>query len=151
MISVREALDRVLEDLPRVGGEQVPLAAARGRVLAAPIQAPRDVPPFRNSAMDGYAVRSADVTSASATAPVVLRVLETVGAGSVVRVEDTADAADGVAIHAAVGRGNNVREAGEDMRAGETVLEAGRLLRPADIGLLASLGLSMLRVARRPR
>ncbi|HSP98480.1 MAG TPA: gephyrin-like molybdotransferase Glp [Candidatus Dormibacteraeota bacterium] len=177
MISVREALDRVLEDLPRVGGEQVPLAAARGRVLAAPIRAPRDVPPFRNSAMDGYAVRSADVTSASATAPVVLRVLETVGAGSVasqpvaagtairimtgaplpggadavVRVEDTADAADGVAIHAAVGRGNNVREAGEDMRAGETVLEAGRLLRPADIGLLASLGLSMLRVARRPR
>jgi molybdopterin molybdotransferase len=177
MISVREALDRVLEDLPRVGSEQVPLAAARGRVLAAPIQAPRDVPPFRNSAMDGYAVRSADVATASATAPVSLRVLETVGAGSlasqpvaagtairimtgaplpggadaVVRVEDTADAGDGVAVHAAIGRGGNVREAGEDMRAGETVLDAGRLLRPADIGLLASLGLSMLRVARRPR
>ena len=177
MISVREALDRVLEDLPRVGGEQVPLAAARGRVLAAPVRAPRDVPPFRNSAMDGFAVRSADVAAASAASPAVLRVLETVGAGSVatqpvaagsairimtgaplpdgadavVRVEDTADAPVGVAVRAAVGRGANVREAGEDMRAGELVLDAGRLLRPADIGLLASLGASMLRVARRPR
>ena len=177
MISVRDALDRVLEDLPRVGGEQVPLAAARGRVLAAPVRAPRDVPPFRNSAMDGFAVRSADVAAASEASPAVLRVLETVGAGSVatqpvaagsairimtgaplpdgadavVRVEDTADAPVGVAVRAAVGRGANVREAGEDMRAGELVLDAGRLLRPADIGLLASLGASMLRVARRPR
>jgi molybdopterin molybdotransferase len=177
MISVREALDRVLEDLPRVGAEQVPLAAARGRVLAAPVEAPRDVPPFRNSAMDGYAVRSADLGAASASAPAVLRVLETVGAGSVasqavapgtairimtgapmpkgadavVRVEDTADAPAGVSIRVAVPPGHNVREPGEDLRAGETVLEAGRLLRPADVGLLASLGLSMLRVARRPR
>src|SRR5678815_50649 len=83
MISVRAALDHVLADLPRVGSEQVPLAAARGRVLATSIQAPRDVPPFRNSAMDGYAVRSTDLTSASAGAAVVLRVLETIGAGSV--------------------------------------------------------------------
>lgn len=176
MISVREALDQVLEDLPRVGGEQVPLAAARGRVLAATIAAPRDVPPFRNSAMDGYAVRSADVAAASA-APVLLRVLETVAAGSVarqpvglgtairimtgapmpigadavVRVEDTAEAVDGVAVRVAVSAGSNVREPGEDLRAGESVLAPGRLLRPADIGVLASLGLSMLRVARRPR
>jgi molybdopterin molybdotransferase len=73
------------------------------------------------------------------------------GADAVVRVEDTAEASEGVALRVAVKPGNNVREPGEDMRAGETVLEAGRLLRPADIGLLASLGLSMLRVARRPR
>ncbi|MBX3023350.1 molybdopterin molybdotransferase MoeA [bacterium] len=177
MISVREALDRVLEDLPRVGGEQVPLAVARGRVLAEAIQAPRDVPPFRNSAMDGYAVRQADVSAASASGPVVLRVLETVAAGAVasqpvapgtairimtgapmpdgadavVRVEDTSEVSEGVAIRAAVAPRANIREPGEDMRAGETVLEAGRLLRPADIGLLASLGMSMLRVARRPR
>lgn len=177
MISVREALERVLQDLPRVGGEQVPLATARGRVLAAGVRALRDVPPFRNSAMDGYAVRSADVATAAPTMPVSLRVLETIGAGAVatqpvvpgtairimtgapmpagadavVRVEDTVEAADGVAVRAAVGAGSNVREPGEDLRAGEPVLEAGRLLRPADIGLLASLGLSMLRVARRPR
>jgi molybdopterin molybdotransferase len=177
MISVRAALDHVLADLPRVGSEQVPLAAARGRVLATSIQAPRDVPPFRNSAMDGYAVRSADLTSASAGAAVELRVLETIGAGSVatqpvgagtairimtgapvpdgadavVRVEDTAETDGGVEIRVAPQLGANVREAGEDLRSGETVLEPGRLLRPADIGLLASLGLSMLRVARRPR
>ena len=60
MISVRDALDRVLQGLPSLGGEQVALTAARGRVLAAPIQAPRDVPPFRNSAMDGYAVCASD-------------------------------------------------------------------------------------------
>jgi molybdopterin molybdotransferase len=177
MISVREALDRVLQDLPRMGGEQVPLAAARGRVLAAAVRAPRDVPPFRNSAMDGYAVRSGDVAAASPAAPVTLRVLETVGAGAVatrgvgpgaavrimtgapmpegadavVRVEDTAEAGDRVAVRAAVAPGANVREPGEDMRAGESVLAAGRVLRPADIGLLASLGLAVARVARRPR
>lgn len=177
MISVREALDRVLQDLPRMGSEQVPLATARGRVLAAAIRAPRDVPPFRNSAMDGYAVRSVDVAAAAAESPVTLSVLETVGAGAVatqpvgpgaairimtgaplpagadavVRVEDTAETAGGVAVRAAASAGANVRDPGEDMRAGETVLAAGRLLRPADIGLLASLGLPAVRVARRPR
>jgi molybdopterin molybdotransferase len=177
MISVRQALDLVLQELPRTGQETVPLAAARGRVLAAAVAAPRDVPPFRNSAMDGYAVRSADVEMASASAPVSLRVLETVGAGSVagqpvasgtairimtgapvpagadavVRVEDTGEAGDAVLVRAAVAPHGNVRDAGEDIRAGETVLEAGRRLRPADIGLLASLGLPAVPVARRPR
>lgn len=177
MISVREALELVLDDLPRVGGEQVALTAARGRVLAVDLEAPRAVPPFRNSAMDGYAVRSADVGTAAVAAPVHLAVLETVGAGSVasqpvrpgtairimtgaplpdgadavVRVEDTAETPDGVAVRAAVTAGGHVREPGEDVRAGERVLTAGRLLRPADIGLIASLGVPMLRVTRRPR
>ena len=177
MISVREALDRVLQDLPRMGGEQVSLPAVRGRVLAEAVRALRDVPPFRNSAMDGYAVRSADVAGATIASPVTLRVLETVGAGAVatqpvgpgtairimtgaplpagadavVRVEDTAETDGGVAVRASAEPGGNVREPGEDMRAGETVLAAGRMLRPADIGLLASLGLPAVRVARRPR
>jgi len=177
MISVRQALDLVLEGLPRTGQESVPLGAAGGRVLAADVAAPRDVPPFRNSAMDGYAVRSADVAAASPTAPVALRVLETVGAGSVarqavgagtairimtgaplpdgadavVRVEDTGEDGANVLVRAAVAARGNVRDAGEDMRAGEVVLESGRRLRPADIGLLASLGLPTIAVARRPR
>ncbi len=177
MISVREALDCVLRDLPRIGAEQIPLTAARGRVLAAPVSAPFDVPPFRNSAMDGYAVRSADVAGAEAARPVRLRVLETIGAGSVatqtviagtairimtgaplpggadavVRVEDTEDAANDVDIRVAVAANSNVREAGEDLRAGELVLPPGRWLRPADVGLLASIGCAMVRVARRPR
>src|SRR5512147_2478463 len=83
MISVRDALEHVLQGVPRLGGEQVPLTAARARVLAAAIQAPRDVPPFRNSAMDGYAVRSADVAAAGPQSAVRLPVLETVGAGAV--------------------------------------------------------------------
>jgi molybdopterin molybdotransferase len=177
MISVRDALDRVLDGLPRLAGEQVALTAARGRVLAETIRAPRDVPPFRNSAMDGYAVRSADIVAARADRAVRLRVLETVpagavaqhvvssgaairimtgapmpdGADAVVRVEDTGEAGEYVDVCAAVAAGANVRDAGEDVRAGETVLAPGRTLRPADIGLIASLGCAMVRVVRRAR
>jgi molybdopterin molybdotransferase len=177
MISVRDALDRVLEGLPRLGGEQVALTAARGRVLAVDVSAPRDVPPFRNSAMDGYAVVSADLAAATAERPVRLAVLETVGAGAmpshplragaavrimtgapmpdgadaVVRVEDTHEAGDAVDIRVAAPPGAHVRQPGEDMRAGERVLGAGRTLRPADVGLLASMNLASVRVVRRAR
>ncbi|MBI4517387.1 MAG: molybdopterin molybdotransferase MoeA [Deltaproteobacteria bacterium] len=177
MISVREALTTVLLELPRLGSEQVPLPAAYRRVLAAAVRASRDVPPFRNSAMDGFAIRAADAAQASAAAPVTLRVLEVIGAGSlpthpveagtatkimtgsplpagsdaVVRVEDTHEGNGTVTVQVPVTLGANVREPGEDMRAGETVLNAGRPLRPADVGLLASLGLAVVRVTRRPR
>ena len=177
MISVRDALERVLDGLPRLGGEQVPIGAARGRVLATVVEARRDVPHFRNSAMDGYAVVSADVADAAPNRAVRLPVLETIGAGAVptqplrsgtavrimtgaplpdgadavVRVEDTSEAGDAVDIRASVPPGANVRHPGEDMRAGDRVLEAGRTLRPADIGLLASLNLAGVRVTRRAR
>jgi len=177
MISVREALDIVLGELPRAGTEQVALTVAHRRVLAHDVQATRDIPPFRNSAMDGYAVRAADVHSASSNAPIELAILEVIGAGSVptrdvipttatkimtgspvpagadavVRVEDTEERDGRVSVRAAVTAGANVREAGEDMRAGETVLTAGRVLRPADVGVLASLGVAVVRVVRRPR
>src|SRR5437667_3847812 len=82
MISVREGLDLILRDLRHLGTEQVALTHAAGRVLAEPVCATRDVPPFRNAAMDGYAVRAADVARAGAPTPVALRVLEVVGAGS---------------------------------------------------------------------
>src|SRR5262245_34657911 len=81
MITVQDALRLVLEDLPVVGCERIMLRQAGRRVLGETIVAGRDVPPFRNSAMDGFAVRAADTASASAS-PVRLRVLETVGAGS---------------------------------------------------------------------
>src|SRR6516164_3881496 len=138
MISVRDALDRVLDSLPRLAGEQVALTAVRGRVLGETILAPRDVPPFRNSAMDGYAVRSADVAAARADGAVRLRVVETVAAGAVasqpvgsgvairimtgapmpdgadavVRVEDTSESGDGVDVRVGVAAGANVRNAG---------------------------------------
>jgi molybdopterin molybdotransferase len=176
MISVRAALDLVLRDLPRVGAEQVTLLEAGGRVLAEPVRATRDVPPFRNSAMDGYAVRAIDVAAARAPAPVDLRILEVVRAGSVpqrtvtsgtatkimtgspmpdgaeavVRLEDAEEHDGQVRVRAAAAAGTHVRFPGEDMRAGETVLAAGHALRAADIGLLASLGIAVLGVCRRP-
>lgn len=177
MISVREALDRVLGHLPRLGGEQVALTQALGRVLASPLIARRDVPPFRNSAMDGYAVRAADLAGAGTATPIRLRVVETIGAGdvpsravasgtaarimtgaplpegadSVVRVEETRAAGDEVEILCSVEAGSNVRHPGEDVRCGEQVLRPGRLLRPADIGVLASLGATSVHVSCRPR
>ncbi len=81
MISVQEALRLVLEDLVAVGAERVMLRGARGRVLAEPIVATRDVPSFRNSAMDGYAVRAADMRGVGEK-PVRLRILEVIGAGA---------------------------------------------------------------------
>lgn len=173
MIGVGEALRLVLKDLPALGAEHVALTAAHGRVLAGLLRAARDVPPYRNAAMDGYAVRGADV----AEAPAVLRVLETVAAGgmpklavqrgtatrimtgapmpegadTVVRVEDTESEGETVRVLRPTKAGASVRFPGEDIRAGETVFERGRLLRPADIGLLASLGTVLVPVVRRPR
>lgn len=144
--------------------------------MAESVHSNRDVPPFRNSAMDGYAVRGDDVQGASAQQPVTLKVLETIAAGAVpqapvtsgtavkimtgspmpdgadtvVRVEDTSMSGDTVKIVAAPSAGTNVRHPGEDIRIGDTVLEEGHSLRPADIGLLASLGMATVLVRRRP-
>src|SRR5258708_4656914 len=82
MISADDALRIVLENVSRLGAERVPLLTALGRVLAEDIHSPRDIPGFDNSAMDGYAVRAADVASASESSPISLKVIETVGAGA---------------------------------------------------------------------
>src|SRR5882724_7038951 len=81
MVSADEALQLVLENVTPLGVERTPIMAALGRVLAEEIHSPRDIPGFDNSAMDGYAVRAADVASASETNPARLEVLETVAAG----------------------------------------------------------------------
>jgi molybdopterin molybdotransferase len=176
MISVRSAIDVIVGDVRPLGSERIALPQALGRVLAGSVEATRDVPPFRNAAMDGYAVRAADVAAASAKTPAVLIVLETVGAGSlpsrsvtagaavkimtgspmpegadaVVRVEDTHEQDGAVHVRVRVPAGTHVRHPGEDMRRGDTVLAPGRALRPADIGLLASLGVAIVPVRRRP-
>jgi molybdopterin molybdotransferase len=176
MITPAEALGTVLAEVTCLGSEQVPLTGAGGRVLAEAVRSTRDVPPFRNSAMDGYAVRAADVGAASRETPAKLRVREVVAAGTVpqqtvvpgtaiqvmtgslmpegadavVRVEDTSADDDSVCVFVAVSGDANVRHPGEDVKAGDLVLEPGRVLRPADVGLLASLGWSVVRVRRRP-
>src|SRR5438552_8044050 len=173
LLSAADALARILAGVPALPGVEVPLLDALRLVLAEDIAADRDVPPFRNSAMDGYAVRGVDVASA----PVELRVVGEVAAGgfpdravgpgeamrimtgapmpegadTVVRVEDTDNAADIVTIAASTPKGMSIRQAGEDLRKGERVLEAGTVLRPAELGLLALVGRARVRVRTRAR
>jgi len=168
-----EAQQEVLEAVPVLPVVSVPLIEASGLVLAEPVVAPHDVPPFSNSAMDGYAVRAVDVQEA----PVTLEVVEDLpagyvatsmvgpgtavkimtgapipgGADAVVQVEGT-ELRDGkVLIRSAVVAGTNVRAAGGDVAAGTRVFGAGERLGAAHLGVLASLGVGYPVVRRRPR
>lgn len=167
-----EARRTVLDALPRLATETVGVAAAAGRVAAAPVLASEPVPPFANSAMDGYAVRAEDI----ATIPVRLRIVEDVPAGSVptvpvrpgtatrimtgapmpdgadtvVMVELTTVAGDGdVEITESVEPGAAVRDAGSDLHAGDLIVDAGVRLHARHLGSLAS-AVGVLEVARRP-
>ena len=179
MISADEALRIVLENVAPLGVERVAILDALGRVLAEEIKSPRDIPGFDNSAMDGYAVRAADLVGASDAKPVRLAVVETVGAGQMptgrvaagqaIRTMTGAPLADGADAIVPVERtrGSNesdmveflapaeksafVRRRGEDLRVGELVISAGRTLTPADLGMLASVNRAMVEVIRRPR
>jgi molybdopterin molybdotransferase len=171
--TVDEALARILARVAPLEAIETPLLVAAGSVLARTAIADRDLPSFRNSAMDGYAVRGSDVQHANAR----LRVIGSVSAGAmpkgavgageamrimtgapmpagadtVVRFEDTDNASDIVTITAATPRGMAIRQAGEDVRKGETILTKGAVLRAAEIGLLASDGRASVRVRKRPR
>ena len=172
LLTADQALARILAGLPEQPIVEVPILDTLGLVLAENVVADRDVPPFPNSAMDGYAVRGSDVT----TAPVRLRVVGQVNAGgfpdhtvargeamrimtgaplpdgadTVVRVEDTDNANDVVTVTAPTPTGVSTRAAGEDLRKGETILTAGSVLRAPEIGLLASVGRARARVVKRP-
>jgi len=150
---------------------------ARGHVLAGDITSDRDVPPFTNSAMDGYAVRAADTRLAAAAKPVLLEVLGEIragvapptavrpstalrimtgavmpeGADAVVRIEDTVERDGRVEIRVAVEPDTSVRHAGSDIRRGDTVARRGRIVTPGLMGVLASTGRTTVRTIRRPR
>lgn len=176
-LSTTEALDRILALVPSLPVERVPLDAALGRALAEDLVAPESVPPFTNSAMDGYALRAADASAASPEAPVRLRVEAMLpagqvpagglapgqalrimtgapipeGADAVVPVEDTECGEGWVELRRPVKPGANIRPLGEDVRAGEALMSAGTTLRPAELGVLASLGFAELPVRRAAR
>lgn len=176
-VSVDEAREIILATVNPLGNEKVSLPEGLGRVLAETVSAPWDVPPLDNSAMDGYAVRAADVAGAAPGNPVRLRVIEDIpagklpgqpvrqgtasrimtgaalpeGADAVVRVEDTEGGGQAVGILAPAEPGLNVRRAGEDVTAGQKVIEAGTPLTAAALGMLASLGRAAIQVTQRPR
>ncbi|MGH8873884.1 MAG: molybdopterin molybdotransferase MoeA [Acidimicrobiia bacterium] len=173
MKPLREAQAQVLAAVPALPIEEVPLAEAAGLVLADRVTAPHDVPPFPNSAMDGYAVRSVDVTDVPVTLPVLedlaaghvagravlpgtaIKIMTgapmPAGADTVVKVEDTEPADRYVRIVAGAAAGTAVRSAGGDVAAGSLVFPAGTRLTPAHLAVLATLGLVTPRVRRRPR
>lgn len=173
LIPVAEALERLLAGVEPLPGESVPLAEAMDRVLVEPVAAFRTQPPFDASAMDGYAVRAANI----ATVPARLAVIGTApagrgfagrvergeavriftgapvpaGADTVVIQENTRDAADDtVDVVESTAGGANIRKAGLDFAEGDLLLEKGRLLDPAALSLAASANHPQLRVVRRP-
>src|SRR5713101_2488639 len=169
LLSLEEALKRILGRVTALGPEAVPLASAAGRVLAEDARAVVDLPPFASSAMDGFAVRSADTPG---RLPVVARIaagvpaqrelavgeamaiatggVVPVGADSVVPIENVVEDGNSVEIPAVV-LGDNVRPRGGDIAAGEVVVPSGARLRAAQIGALAAGGVARVVVGRRPR
>ena len=173
MIPVGEALARVLEATGVLGAERTAILAALGRVAAADVVSRRTVPAAPYSAMDGYAVRHADVSAAPAHLRIVAvepagTVVTTAvergtavklftgsvippGADAVVRIEDCEEDGDRLLVRAPVPLGANIRAAGEDVEPGQVVLARGTVVGPADVGVLASVGRSSVLVHQRPR
>jgi molybdopterin molybdotransferase len=173
MISVEEALARLLAPLETLPAEQISVADAVGRVLAEDLAAWRTQPPFAASAMDGYAVRAADV----ATVPARLKIIAEIpagagfagivdkgeaariftgaplpeGADTIVIQEDTERDGDIVHVNEGAPLGTYVRKAGLDFAEGDVLLKAGRRLTPRDVGLAAAMNRPWLFVHRRPR
>ncbi len=185
MLSVEEALTKILDEIEVLGEESVGILDSRGQVLAQDIVSNINVPPHNNSAMDGFAVIAADTAGASETNPVILKVTGTViagdvaqkavvpgtairimtgapvppGADAVVQFEHTdeekrkqnnnkPDSAIGILVEAK--QELNIRKAGESICKGTLALRKGTVIRPAEIGVMASLGYPEARVIRRP-
>jgi molybdopterin molybdotransferase len=172
VLTVEEAQVRVLAEVTPLGSEDVALTEAHGRVLREDVQAKADLPERDNSAMDGYAVRAEDIARTPATLRVIgdlpagtlpsiavapataIRIMTGAflpdGADTVVHVEITDGGRDAVRIDETLPRGTNVRRRGEDMHAGDVVLRGGSVIRAGELGVLASVQQTTVRVARRP-
>jgi len=177
MIKYDLALRKLLTRARPLNAELTPVLKSLGRVLREDICSPMSIPPFNKSAMDGYAVRSADISSATPQSPVELKVTEDIPAGSVgkkrmkkgaaarimtgaplpvgadavVMVEDTEKADGCVRIMKAVEKGENIAYAGEDVRKGQRILHAGTLIGPAEMGMIAATGRDKVKVGIKPK
>jgi molybdopterin molybdotransferase len=186
MISVEEALYKILQEVDILDEERVPILDALGQVLAEDIKSDIDVPPLDNSAMDGYALLSRDTAGASNQSVKTLRVIDVVMAGGISRKEVTPGTAVRIMTGAPIPKGAdcmvqfentdeeerrkatgdepikeigilaeaeiglNVRRAGESIARGTVVLKKGTVIRPSEVGLLASIGRTQVTVIRRP-
>ena len=176
MIRVNEAQSIVLDHTNPMGFEKVDLITSLGRVIGEEIIAPFNIPPWDNSAMDGYAVRFEDIKNTSCDNPITLKVIEELpagflpknqvgpmqathimtgapipqGADTVVRKEDTSFSGDVVHILAPSNQGDNIRLAGENVMRGDKVIQARTVIRPPHIGMLASFGKSFILVYQAP-
>lgn len=181
MLSVHEARERILASFSPLETIACALEQANGRVLARTVHADFDLPPFDNSSVDGFAVRARDVASVPVRLPVVAdipageareftlqagqaaRIMTGAvlpkGADAVVMVEETdfshqsagMQAPEQVTILKSVSEGENTRQRGMDVRRGQEILPAGRLLRAQEVGMLAILGAAQVQVFRRPK
>jgi len=176
VVPVSEAIEVVRRTAPLPGCEDIPLKDALHRALAGDVCADSDIPGFDRSTVDGYAVAAADTTGASEAIPAMLPCRGRVGMGSrdagsispgackyvptggalprgadaVVMIEHAEQIGDDVLVHRPVAPGENVVSRGEDFRAGEVVLERGRVLSPRDIGVAAAVGAGRVSVATVP-
>jgi len=186
MISVEQAMEKILSFTDVLDEETRPILDSLGQVMAEDIKSDIDIPPLDNSAMDGYAVQSRDTVGASEESPVFLRVIDTVSAGSIpkckvepgtavrimtgaavpegadsiVKFEDTdeyqhkkssdAHPVTRVGVLCEVVPGLHIRRAGESIARGNITLKRGMIIRPSEVGVLASLGRSEVTVTRRP-
>ena len=178
MIQLDEVRQQILDRIQPIGLETIPLSEATGRILANSIPTRDPIPPFDNTAMDGFVLRATDTSCASGSTPVILPVVATIEAGmpgnhplesgQAMRIYTGAvippggDAiipfekclrydSDVITIDQAVTTGAHIRRQGEDVSSGESVLGAGIRISPAAIGLLASVGATEIPVYRRPR
>ena len=176
MIRVEEASRRILGAISPLGLEKVSILDALGRVIGEDVYAGRDLPPKDNSAMDGYALRREDTRGASPEKPALLDVIEEIpagavpskcigpgqaarimtgapipdGADAVVPMEETREEGSRVLVFIEATDGRHIRSAGDVVRQGEKVIPRGSIIRPAEVGMLASLGRSFIPVPQRP-
>ena len=176
MLSVEEARQQMLDTIPILPPEKREILECTGYVLAEALPATENIPPFDNSAMDGYAVRAADVKHASEKNPAVLSVVETIAAGyaptkqvaagqasrimtgammpqgadAVIMQEVTQQAGNEVKIFESIDTAGNVRFTGESVAAGQQVMGKGKHLRPPEVSMLASLNCAEATVHRKP-
>ncbi|MCY4466536.1 MAG: molybdopterin molybdotransferase MoeA [Chloroflexi bacterium] len=186
LLNVDKALAQILDDMQPLDSESVALAESLDRIIANGIAAPLDLPPFDNSAMDGYAIRHEDSVDASPQHPATFRVTQDISAGAaptgslqpgqaarimtgapvptgcsaVAPVEDSDDnwrkgsnpaPPQQVQIYSSYAFGANIRRKGENIECGATIMRAGTIIQPAEIGMLAAIGCARFEVLRKPK